>query len=839
MWAEQIVRCFWPLWTVIFVITAPLFLGWHLYLSVELLWAYWMLSAVALIVALIYGVRLFDVPTRRAAMARVDAALPGRPIAALEDEQAIGQGDAASVAVWKAHITRMQARTKEAQSIPADLRVAAKDPYGLRFIALLFFLVAVLFGGYWPLQNTQTVAGNTEALKQGPTWEGWVAPPSYTGKPTIYLGDVPKGPLRIAQGSTVTLRLYGELGALTVDETISGRAGDIGAASDLQQSFAVTGSGRLAITGDPEASWDVTVAIDQPPLVELTGPIEADAQGEMAQPFVAMDDYGVVSGTAVIALDPERVTRHHGLTMDPDPLENLVLDLPMPFTGDRTDFEDFLVENLSQHPLANLPVTLTLQVVDAAGQSHETPPEQMILPGRRFFQPFARAIIEQRRDLMWSRKNAPRIVQILKALAHRPEGLFANETTYLRMRLITRRLESVEELGVSPAVQNEIVEAMWDLAIQLEDGTLADARQRLQRAQERLAEAMRNGASDAEIAALMQELRDATDAYMQLLANEMDPDEDGTDEPDTSENSFRFTQDELQALMDRIQELMEEGRMAEAEELMQQLNQLLENMRITQGEGDGDGPRTPGQRSMEDLAETLRDQEDLSDEAFRELQERSNPQGQQGQSGQNDGQNSRSGETGGVGSEAQNGQQSDNGQGGEGGTEQSTGETLAERQQALRDELQRQRAELPRLEGEAGDIARRALELAERAMDEAERALKDDDLAQAIDRQADAMNALRNGMRNLADALTQNRGENQDRGDAQGETTGRAEPSRQDPLGRELGSGGRYGTDENLLQGGDVYRRAEELLQELRRRSSEQNRPDVERHYLRRLLDRF
>jgi hypothetical protein len=58
-------------------------------------------------------------------------------------------------------------------------------------------------------------------------------------------------------------------------------------------------------------------------------------------------------------------------------------------------------------------------------------------------------------------------------------------------------------------------------------------------------------------------------------------------------------------------------------------------------------------------------------------------------------------------------------------------------------------------------------------------------------------------------------------------------------LGREPGANGRIGTDEQLLQGDDVYRRARELLDEIRRRSSDQTRPDQELDYLKRLLDRF
>ena len=412
--------------------------------------------------------------------------------------------------------------------------------------------------------------------------------------------------------------------------------------------------------------------------------------------------------------------------------------------------------------------------------------------------------------------------------------------------------------------QDEIALALWDLAIQLEDGTLADARERLERAQERLAEAMRNGASEEEIAELMQELREATDDYMQMLADQMEPGESGTDEPDQNEETMEFSMSELQALMDRIQELMEEGRMAEAQELMEQLNALLENLRITQGEGGEGGPRTPGQQSMQDLADTLQDQEDLSDDAFRDLQERANPdrggqqeqgqqngegqqgegqqpdgqQGQQGQQSNQDGQQGQQGQGQGVGEDSQAGQQDGQGAGGEGQRAQD-GRSLADRQQALRDELDRQRRGLPNLGGEAGETARRSLDRADNAMNGAEEALREGDLAEAIDRQAEAMDALRNGMRSLGEALAQNQNTDPGQGTEQGEQTGRVEPSRRDPLGRQLGNTGQYGTDENMLQGEDVYRRAEELLGEIRRRSAEQDRPEVELDYLKRLLDRF
>ena len=129
----------------------------------------------------------------------------------------------------------------------------------------------------------------------------------------------------------------------------------------------------------------------------------------------------------------------------------------MPFSGDRADFEELLIDDFSQHAWANFPVTLTLQVEDALGQTGASDPENLILPGKRFFQPSARAIIEQRRDILWSKANAPRVAQVLRAVSNRPDELFPDETTYLRLRFIIRRLEAMEPVGLTDEVQAEVV----------------------------------------------------------------------------------------------------------------------------------------------------------------------------------------------------------------------------------------------------------------------------------------------------------------------------------------------------------------------------------------------
>ena len=152
------------------------------------------------------------------------------------------------------------------------------------------------------------------------------------------------------------------------------------------------------------------------------------------------------------------------------------------------------------------------------------------------------------------------------------------------------------------------------------------------------------------------------------------------------------------------------------------------------------------------------------------------------------------------------------------------------------------RNSLPGLSGDAADNAEQSLERAEGAMDGAEDALREGDLPGAIDRQAEALDALRDGMRNLGEALAENQTdplEEEGGGTRTGNAEGRPQPERRDPLGRQLGNSGEFGSAESLLQDDEVNRRAEELLRELRDRSSDQERPQLELDYLRRLLDRF
>jgi len=595
MVAERLTRSFWPLWSLVFAGIAAVAFGAVAALGPTGTWIAGGIGLALLAWTLVRGIATFRMPSRADAMDRLDRTMPGRPITALRDTVAVGNSDPATQSVWDVHVARMAARAAEARVPEPDLRLSARDPYALRYVAATALAMALLFGTLGRVSEVGDAVGlgPGSASASGPSWEGWVEPPIYTGLPSLYLNDITAEGFETPQGSRISLRFYGNPEDITVDSTIGPPPpGDDGGAT---RTLIVEQSGALTVFAPSGTqSWDISVLADAAPAVALEGELGGEPPGQMQLTFTASDDYGVSSGTATFRLDTDAADRRFGLAVEPEPREALTLDLPMPFRGSRTDFTEVMVEDLSEHPLANLPVTLTLTVTDEAGQIGTVSYDIPRLPGRRFFDPLANAVVELRRDILWSRENADRSADLLRALTARPEdGL--DEGVYLQLRAAIRRLESGVD-SVSAETRDQVAEILWNAALVLEEGDLDDALERLRQAQERLSEAMRQGASDEEIAELMQELREAMNDYMRQLAENAEPG-DETDQPDQGERTD-MSMANLEEMLRQIEELMQEGRMAEAQEMLNALQQMLENMEITQGEG-GDGPQTPGQEAME------------------------------------------------------------------------------------------------------------------------------------------------------------------------------------------------------------------------------------------------
>ena len=814
---------FWPMFSVLFA-SVGLFALLRDMPQLVSLTALGIGTAVAILATGLYGIFTFQRPRFAAAAQMVDQTLPNRPISFLSNPSYATSGTSADAdALWHRHLSSLRSEAETAGVVQVPIGLARYDRAGLSLVAVLVAAVGVLFGNFGaPASPSQTAKSQTSAAA---TWEGWITPPRFSGLPTLYLNEL-RGIERIdaLQGSVVDIRLYGTLTPDAVSQTLS----DITAmpeqdrGTDVQ--FTITQTGTLTIS---DTTWAIALRPDQVPEISTSGQFETEFFGESTLDFAVRDDFGITAATAELELDLSRVDRRFGLAVDPDFEQVQTFDLPLPFNGQTRDFVQDWVEDHSQSPLAHLPVTLTLSACDQSDQVGQTVISIDALPARKFFDPMAAAVIEQRRDLLWSQENAKRVARMIRALTYDAQDAFRKESDYLSLRTILRELERAIDTETLDSARADLAQALWDFAISIEEGDVDDALDRMRAAQDRLSQAMKNGASDTEIERLMQELRDANENYLRQLRQQAE--RDRRDNPDrdfaqgSPEDMMQMDQADLQAMMDRIQELMEQGRMAEAQQALQELQQMMENMQIAQGGQGGEGQGSP----MDDLSQTLRDQQELSDDAFQQLQDQFAPQGnQQGQSegqGQSEDQGQGQGEA--QGQNPENGQQS-----GEG-----SNPSLADRQAQLSDDLARGRNRLPSIANQAGRDSAQALEDAQDAMRRAEQALRDGDLDRALDEQADAMETLREGLRSMDRALAEANPDQQGQGQAATDQGG----DQRDPLGRPQGRDGRSGTAQATGTPQDFARQAQELLGEIRKRANDNQRPDVERDYLKRLLDQF
>lgn len=827
--AENALRAFWPLLTVAAFAGAVLLSGLTALLPFEVAAVLAAVFGGLALAGLAYALRRFRWPDEGAVITRLDDNLPGRPLVALSDRQALGREDAGATYLWAAHIRQIAERARSASAVRPDLDLSRRDPYGLRLAALAALGAALIFapdGGFVPPAGPP--GPRAAALPSGPVWEAWANPPTYTGKPGFYLSaENDPEVFDLPVGTVVTVRLYGADDPAAFRETVSARGdGNLRTTAEGIADTAVTiaRSGELALdlAGGKGFAWSVTAIPDSPPSIRLTGPVKRATSGAAEIGFALRDDYGVAEAWAEITLYLNAVARSHGLAADPLPREALTLTLPLPRTEPGAEAEDRAVEDFSEHPWAGLPVRVTLFARDGAGQLGEAAGLAEALPARRFFDPLAAAIIEQRRDILWSPDNASRVGRVLRAISWKPEDIFENDGAYLLLRAAIRRLDFNRADGLTPGETDEVAAMLWAAAIKIEDGDLADAAERLRRAEDRLAQALRDGASEEEIEELTRELAEAMQDYMQQLAREAL--ENGETQSAENQPGQEITPDQLQDLLDRIEELAREGRMAEAEELLEQLRQMMENMQMAlrQQQGSGGEGQGQGAQMLQDLQDMLGQQQGLADDSFRSLQDqfRNNRGAANGQGGQGEGQEGG----------RQGGDQT--------GPRGMTPGELADRQEALRQLLDELRQGLPGPGSEAGEAAREALREAERNMGEARDSLDAEDFGGALDRQADAMENLRQGMRGLAEDL-QRQARAQGRQPGEGVEGGEAGDDSRDPLGRPLGANGSIFTNDDLLPGADALRRAREILEEIRRRAGEQGRPEAERDYLKRLLERF
>jgi uncharacterized protein (TIGR02302 family) len=738
--------------------------------------------------------------------------LAHRPATAIVDGIATSPDDPWSMALWRAHVERSLRMLRALKvGIPSP-RLAARDPFALRALVLIL-VVATFFaaGGERLRRIAMAFEWQGVVLPANFRLDAWVSPPTYTGKPPVILPGIRPGEqahaaaaaVTVPAGSVLIVRASGKAqfdvvtaGGLTPAADQRGQA----PAGAEERRFTIAERGTASVRGlsDDDITWAFNVVPDKPPTIALAKDPEPQVRGSLQLAYKLEDDYGVVEARANFALKPSDDAAPRPLYGAPE----MPLVLPQMRTKSGVGQT---IKDLSEHPWAGAGVTMTLTARDEAHNEGISEPYEFRLPERIFVKPLARSLIEQRRILALDADARDRVTIALDALAMAPERFTPEIGTYLGLRTIYWKLARAK----SDDDLRDVVQSLWSMATQLEDGNVSDAEAQLRAAQEALRQALERGASDEEIKRLMDELRAALDKFMQALAEELRKNPQMARPLDPNMRQLR-SQD-LRSMLDRLEQLARSGAKDAARSLLEQLQQMLENLQMARpgmmGEGDDDM-----MSALDELGDMIRKQQQLRDRTYQQGQDQR--RGQRGQQGQQ-------------------------------GDPNAFGE-LRENQQALRDQLRRLMEELKKRglgqgqqkgdgqgqqQGRGDDPLGRAGD----AMGDAEGALGDGNADGAVDSQGRALDALRKGAQGLAQALQQQMGP----GPGPGQP-GRMGPARAqqetDPLGRPL-RGRDYGDDTTVKVPGEIdVQRARRILEELRRRFGESFRPQLELDYIERLL---
>jgi uncharacterized protein (TIGR02302 family) len=768
------------------------------------------LFAVAFAAAIGWGLRSArrgGWPNIKAARRRIEQAsgLPHRPLHALSDRPSAALDEDARL-LWSAHQRRMAAMLRRLRVGWPAAGLARRDPWGVRAILTILLLLAVLDAGAdWRDRALRAFRPSfaASAAASASSFEVWISPPEYTGLAPQFLRADVTDTVPVAAGSTLLGQVHGggEIPLLVIDETRENFT-----AID-KQNFKIerqlTGGKELSLRqgGNLIGRWSIEIVPDNPPTIAFADSPAATARAALRLDFRATDDYGVASTKALIRV-PESGPPGAGSS------ETIELDLPLPSLNPK-EAEATSYHDLTSHPWAGLLVEIRLVALDGLGQTAESDPVRMILPEREFRHPVARAIIDQRKELAKDARSAESVAEILGDLNSRPALFRDDSVVYLGLRVAQQRLRA--DAGKESVVA--VSQLLWDTALRIEDGNLSLAERDLRRLQQKLQDALAKGAPDEEIEHLMQELREALDRYLQAMAEEMRRTPPGEEQP--IDPSQVLTGRDLQRMLDRAREMARSGARDQARELLSQLQQMLENLRMAQpGQMQQQGA-SQAEQMMRDLQQLMQRQQQLLDRSFRARSK----QGDVGEPNRN-----------GQPQAGQPGEQGESGEMGEMGD-------AAGQQEALRGML----GEMMRRLGEGAGNIPEPFGRAERSMRDASGALGRGHPGEAISPQTDALDQLQQAARDLAQQLQNQLGSGWGKPDGEVGAADRAGRERieRDPLGRPASNNGTYDRGDVKIPDENNLQKSRRILDELRRRAGERTRPEIELDYIDRLLKRF
>jgi len=765
-------------------------------------------------------------PDRAQARRRIEIAsgLDNRPLEALDDHPVTNVDDAAGMALWRQHQKRMAALARRLKIGFPAASMATRDPRGLRFFIVLALGIALVdAGGDAPGRLQGALSPDWRALGGGAETrlDVWVTPPEHTGLPPVFLtrAGMPQGkvdgPIKeimVPAGSRIEARLDGggDMPDLWRGEEETpfepNGPGGFKIVMPVEPVSGVDGNGTVELRVVQGwwtlGRWSLAVTEDQPPEINFTATLSKSERMALRIEYEARDDYGIEAVTAEISQFTNSMLGREGTLKSSKGVakgDTFNVALPAPALGEGR-VHGSAYHDLTAHPWAGLPVFVRLRATDGIGQTGYSLSKLTVLPAREFSHPVAVAIIEERRRL--SRHEGGRggalrrhAAYNLGALAETPSEFGDDMVVFLGLQIARRRL--LED--PAPSEFGEVQRLLWDLALRLDDDGLSLAERNFRAAEDALNKALAEGVSGEEIENMISDLESALENYLEAMARAQGMAQETGDRLPADASVKVLRGDDLRAMIDMAREMLRTGSREGAREMLARLRETLENL---QSQG---APSSAFSKFTKDVMPALNalmeEQQALLDESFRRARERA--------ASRADG-------------EAGNGE--------DGSSEAlSRGEAQTDLRRRLDDFMNQLAAKLGEVPAQLGQSSR--------SMGEASRALARDALGEATDYQAQALEGLRQGAKVAMEAYLRQMEANRE-GDGD-DLSNPAPGGDLDPLGRPLSGPQGNPRGRVSIPAEMELRKAREVLDELRRRAGEADRPAPEKAYIERLIPRY
>jgi uncharacterized protein (TIGR02302 family) len=706
-----------------------------------------------------------------------DSALAHRPLTEGADRLVAGIGDPLAESLWRAHILWLLASAKRLRLNWPHPGLGQRDPHHLRFLLLAGLCVAFAFAGsQWQQRLAGGLSPSRSPSLMAIALNAWISPPDYTGQPPHAIGEEPTGR---ETGGTIAAP-QGSILILRVRGT------------DIEPGLSIYSrpDGKALKFSKAETGYETRIVL------------KSDAH-------VSVYEGGRTLGDWRFAITPDKTP-------------SIAFSGP-PATGARDTLK------LTYKAVDDYGVTKAEARIELAGGSGDQKPGPVVrglgpliveLPVPPQAKQFTQTVS---RDLTAHPYAGMKVAIRLAATdAAGQTGKSATQTMVLPERVFThplaralieqRKVLASGEYGAKThviAVVNALSIAperfyrndyktylalralYWQLrGIKDDKGTLAAMSFMWD---------MALALEDGNVASAAEALSNAQQALMDALQRSAPDDEiaalmqklrealgrylqslaqSGTPQGAPPPNATMLKPQDLEQILKAIEDLSRTGARDSARQLLQGLAQLLANLQVMRSAAPSEGDKAASE-AVQGLSDLMGSQRELLDRTFRS---------EQGQ-----------------------GKQDNNG--------------LANDQKELKDKLGKIVAGL----GQKGVTAPENLGRAGNEMQNSQQGLKSNQLGEAELAQKNALEQLRQGTEALAKQLMSQQGMNGI------DNTGNNE----DPLGRQSGANGsQFGSSVKVPQQSELQR-AREILQELRKRAAERNRPKEELDYIDRLLKQF